>query len=166
MNNLTLYEVALDFAETLDNAFDPETGEAMPIFEEKRALFASKSNAVAAYILNQEVTVDAMEAHVKAVQSRIKSQRKKAEWLRGYLASNMKLAGIAEIRANDGTFTGKLYADRDESVEIEDGATFPPELCNEPKPPAPSKTKIKEAILAGKPVNGARLVRKDRFVLK
>lgn len=166
MNNLTLYEIASDFAETLDNAFDPETGEALPVFQEKRALFASKSSAVGAYILNSESTIDAMKAHVKAVEARIKTQQSKIEWLRNYLASNMELAGITEIKANDGTFAIKYYPDRDESVEIEDGATFPPDLCNEPKPPTPSKAKIKDAILAGEPVSGARIVRKPRLVIK
>ena len=164
--NLTLYEIAADFAAILDNAFDPETGEALPVFQEKRALFASKSSAVGAYILNEEAALDTMDAHVKAVQEKIRIRRLKPKWLRNYLASNMKLAGITEIKANDGTFSIKYYPDRDDSVEIEDGVTFPPELCNDPKPPTPSKTKIKEAILAGEPVNGASIVRNDRLVIK
>lgn len=166
MSNITLYEIASDFASILDNAFDLETGEALPVFQEKRALFASKSSAVGAYILNAEATLETMTAHIKAVQARVKTQQAKIDWLRGYLASNMELAGITEIKANDGTFTIKYYPERDESVEIEDGATFPPELCADPKPPAPSKTKIKEAILAGEPVSGARIVRKPRLVIK
>lgn len=166
MSNLTLYEIASDFAAILDNAFDPETGEALPVFEEKRALFASKSSAVGAYILNSEATLETMAAHIKAVQARVKTQQAKIEWLRGYLASNMSLAGITEIKANDGTFSVKLYPERDESVEIEEGAIFSPELCNDPKPPTPSKSKIKEAILAGEPVSGASIVRKDRLVIK
>ena len=60
----------------------------------------------------------------------------------------------------------KLYVDRDEFVEIEEGAKFDPELCNDPKPPEPSKTKIKNAILAGQPVAGARIIRKDRLTIK
>jgi len=39
-------------------------------------------------------------------------------------------------------------------------------LCNDPKPPEPSKTKIKNAILAGEPVAGAYIVRKDRLTIK
>lgn len=166
MGGLTLYDIASDFAAILDNAFDSETGEALPVFQEKRALFASKSNAVGAYILNSEAMLETMTAHIKAVQAKVKTQQSRIEWLRGYLASNMSLAGITEIKANDGTFSVKYYPERDESVEIEDGATFPPELCNEPKPPTPSKAKIKEAILAGEPVSGAQIVRKDRLVIK
>jgi len=39
-------------------------------------------------------------------------------------------------------------------------------LCNEPRPPAPSKTKIRAAIEAGEPISGARIVRKDRLTIK
>ena len=78
----------------------------------------------------------------------------------------MKTAGINEIKAADGSFVVKLYVDRDESVVIEEGAVFPPELCIDPKPPEPSKTKIKNAILAGQPIAGAKIVRKDRLQIK
>ena len=100
---------------------------------------------------------------IKALQT---AYERKAEKLRDYLAENMKTAGIHEIKAADGSFVVKLYLDRDESVVIEDGAFFVPELCNDPKPPEPSKTKIKNAILAGEPVAGAYIVRKDRLTIK
>jgi len=64
-----------------------------------------------------------------------------------------------------GLFSAKLYLERDESVEIDADAKFPPELCNDPKPPTPSKTKIKAAIKAGEAVAGARIVRKDRLTI-
>ena len=78
----------------------------------------------------------------------------------------MKRAGVSEIEAVDGTFKAKLYVGRDESIVIDDGATFPPELCNAPKPPEPNKAKIKEAILSGQPIAGASIVRKDRLEIK
>ena len=62
-----------------------------------------------------------------------------------------------------GLFGAKLYPERDESVEIDADAEFPPELCNDPKPPTPSKTKIKAAIKRGEAIAGARIVRKDRL---
>ena len=78
----------------------------------------------------------------------------------------MRGSGINELRANDGSFVVKLFIDRDESVEIDEGAEFPAALCNDPKPPVPSKTKIRVAILAGQPVSGARIVRRDRLTIK
>ena len=150
----------------LDNAFDPETGEALPAFEEQRALIGSKVNQVAAYILNTELDAEAAKQAIKRIDAIAKAAEKKAEHLRKYLADNMRASGITEIKADDRSFVVKLYIDRDESVELDDGAAFPPELCADPKPPLPSKTKIKAAILAGESVAGARIVRRDRLQIK
>jgi hypothetical protein len=162
----SLYELTQEFREQLDDAFDPDTGEALPVFEQLRGLLMLKSEQVAAYVLNCEADAAkarAAAARVKAMQS---NYERRAEKLRDYLAENMKAAGISEIKADDRSFLVKLYLDRDESVEIDEGATFPPELCNDPTPPEPSKSKIKAAILAGEPVANARIVRRDRLQIK
>lgn len=162
----SLYAITTEFRSILDSAFDPETGEALPAFEELRGQLAQKAANVAAYILNCES--DAAQAkqaieRIKAIQA---GYERKAEHLRAYLMENMKASGITEIKADDRSFVVKFYPDRDESVELEEGATFPAELCADPNPPAPSKTKIKAAILAGEPVAGARIVRRDRLTIK
>lgn len=162
----TLYALTDELRQSLDSAFDPDTGEALPAFEECRALWGSKAREVAAYVLNCEA--DAAQA--KAASERIKALQTayeaKAARIRSYLAENMRGSGINELKANDGSFVVKLFVDRDESVELDDNITFPTSLCNEPKPPAPSKTKIKAAILAGEAVAGARIVRRDRLQIK
>ena len=162
----SLYQITHDFRDMLDSAFDPETGEALPAFEELRGQLTAKASNVAAYILNCESdAAQAKEAmqRIRAIQA---AYQKRADHLRQDRADNMKASGITESKADDRSFVVKLYPDRDESVEIEDGATFPPQLCADPKPPEPSKTKIKAAILAGEPVAGARIVRKDRLTIK
>lgn len=161
---VSLYEVTQDLRQMLDEAFDPETGEALPIFEEKRALWGSKATGLCAYILNTEADAHQCKAAIERIKGMQAAIERKAERLRDYLAENMKASGISEIKGEG--FAAKLYLDRDESVELEEGATFPAELCADPKPPAPSKTKIKAAILAGQPVAGARIVRRDRLALK
>ena len=162
----SLYQLANDFREQLDSLFDPETGEALPAFEEFRVMLGNKANQVAAYILNCESDADQAKNAIKRIKALQEASQRKADRLREYLAENMKTAGINEIKAADGSFVVKLYVDRDESVQIDDGATFPVALCNDPKPPEPSKTKIKNAILAGEPVAGAWIVRKDRLTIK
>lgn len=162
----SLYQLAHDFREQLDDLFDPETGEALQAFDEFRVMLGNKANAVAAYVLNCESDAEQAKAAIKRIKALQTAYERKAEKLRDYLAENMKTAGIHEIKAADGSFVVKLYLDRDESVVIEDGAKFAPELCNDPKPPEPSKTKIKAAILAGQPVAGAYIVRKDRLTIK
>ena len=162
----SLYQLAVDFRDQLDSLFDPDTGEALPAFEEFRVMLGQKANQVAAYILNCELDAEQADLAIKRIQKLRDSRTLRAARLREYLSENMKTAGIHEIKASDASFVVKLYPERDESVVIEDGATFPPELCNDPKPPTPSKTKIKNAILAGEPIQGAYIVRKDRLTIK
>ena len=162
----SLYELATSFREQLDDLFDPETGEALPAFDEFRVMLGNKANAVAAYVLNCESDAEQAKNAIKRIKALQAAYERKAEKLRDYLSDNMKTAGIHEIKAADGSFIVKLYVDRDESVVLEDGAKFPVELCGDPKPPEPSKTKIKNAILAGEPVAGAYIVRKDRLTIK
>lgn len=162
----TLYQLTDELRQALDGAFDPDTGEVLPAFEQCRALWGSKAREVAAYLLNCEA--DAAQAKVAGERIRTLQNvyEAKAAHIRSYLAANMKASGVTELKANDGSFVVKLFADRDESVELDDNVVFPASLCNEPKPPAPSKTKIKAAILAGEAVQGARIVRKDRLTIK
>lgn len=162
----SLYALSTELRESLDSAFDPETGEALPAFEECRALWGSKARDVAAYVLNCEADADQAKRAIERIKALQTAYEAKAARIRAYLADNMRATGINELKATDGSFVVKLFADRDESVEIDEGATFPASLCNEPKPPAPSKTKIKAAILAGEAVQGARIVRRDRLVIK
>lgn len=162
----SLYSLTVDLQQMLDSAFDPETGEMLPAFEECRALIGSKINQVAAYILNVESDAAAAKNAIARIKALQEASERKAQHLRDYLSANMKASGITEIKADDRSFVVKLYPERDESVEIDEGAVFPPQLCMDPKPPAPSKTKIRAAILAGEPVAGARIVRKDRLTIK
>lgn len=160
----SLYELATDFRNQLDELFD-ENGEATPAFEEFRVQLGNKINQVAAYVLNCESDADQCKEVIDRIQARRKAYERKADKLRTYLAENMKVAGITEIKADDRSFVVKLYPERDESVQIDDGIAFPIELCNI-KPPEPSKLKIKAAILAGEPIIGARIITKDRLVIK
>lgn len=166
MNTLALYQVSDELVSLIDSAIDPETGELLPAFEDARALFESKAAHVAAYVLNTDATAAAIYEHIKLMERKAKAFATRSQHLREYLQTHMKRCGIAEIKSDDGTLSAKLYRDRDESIEIDPDAVFPPELCGQPKPPAPSKTLIKAAILAGQPINGARIVRKDRLVIK
>ena len=132
----SLYQLSHDFRNQLDELFD-ENGEATPAFEEFRVQLGNKINQVAAYVLNCESDADQCKQAIERIQARRKAYERKVERLKGYLAENMKVAGISEIKADDRSFVVKLYPDRDESVQIDDGIAFPIELCNV-KPPEPS----------------------------
>ena len=164
--NTSLYQLTEEVANELESAFDQETGEALPVFEEKRAMWANKSQHVAAYMLNVEASAKSLADAESRIAIRRKHAENRAAWLRKYLCENMARLGITKIEASDLSFQVIRYPERDESVELDEGATFPPELCGEPKPPGPSKTKIKSAILAGQAIAGARIVKRDRIAIK
>lgn len=161
----SLYALTNEFRQHLDEMFD-EDGVMTPRFEELHDQISDKLSQVAAYILNTELEAEQATAVLKRVTALRESQKKKSERLKKYLADHMRAVGRTEFLADDGSFKVKLYLNRDSSVVIETDATFPPELCEDPKPPEPSKSKIKQALIDGKEIEGAHIVTKDRLTIK
>ncbi len=163
---ITLYKAAEAVRELLDQ-IDPETGELPEGFEQARAIVATKSQAVAAFVLDTEAQADMVEQHAKRLMEQAKRARKGTEWLRQYLQSHMAACGITEIKSDDGTFKATLAIGRDESVEIFDANQLPADYLREiPAKYEPDKTLIKKAIKDGFEVPGAKLNSKDRLTLK
>ena len=164
MSNITLFDMAQAVREAVSRV-DPDTGEICESYTASRDLFQHKAIACVAYAVEENHSMDAARAMLKAMQARLDAREKRLTRFEAYLGDCMAATGVLEVKHEHGLFAAKLYPARDESVELDEGAQFPPELCNDPKPPAPSKTKIKAAIKAGEAVTGARLVRKDRLAI-
>jgi hypothetical protein len=162
MTAITLFDAAQAVRESV-NKIDPDTGEIIETYTESRELFQNKAIACVAYAKEEAATLASAKAMLKDMLAKVDAREKRLERFEAYLADCMKATGITEVKHELGLFGAKLYLERDESVEIDDGAEFPPTLCNDPKPPTPSKAKIKAAIKAGEAVAGARIVRKDRL---
>ena len=128
--------------------------------------FNERAVAVVAVYKGKGHTVEMLESYLAEIKNQIKREKANQGRLKDYLQACMTMTGVQKITSDDGLLSATLYPERDESVEIDEDAVFPPELCNDPEPPAPSKTKIKNAILAGQPVAGARIVRKDRLTIR
>ncbi|HMZ87068.1 MAG TPA: siphovirus Gp157 family protein [Giesbergeria sp.] len=162
--NLTLFDAAQQVREALHQV-DPDTGELSEAYSDSRALFEQKAVACVAYAKEQAASIASARAMLKTMAEKIDAEEARLDRFKTYLADCMKATGTTEVKHELGLFSAKLHIGRDESIEIDEGATFPPELCNAPKPPAPSKTAIKAAIKAGEAVAGARIVRKDRLTI-
>lgn len=162
--NITLFDAAQSVRESLATV-DPETGEYTDDYTTSRELFERKGAACVAYAVEEAGAIAAAEILLRAMSERVAARKARLDRFHAYLGECMKSTGITKLSV-DGLVTATLYPDRDESVELEEGATFPADLCADPKPPAPSKTKIRQAILSGLPVAGARIIRKDRLTIK
>ena len=146
-------------------AVDTDTGELSEGYAASRELFERKGAACVAYAIDEAAHIEAAEGMLKAMAATVVARKARLDKFRCYVAECMKATGISKLSA-DGLVTATFYPERDESVELDDGAVFDAALCMDPKPPAPSKAKIKAAILAGQPIAGARIVRKDRLTIK
>jgi hypothetical protein len=163
---ITLYDAAAQVRELLEQ-IDPETGELPKGFEQARAIVASKAQAVAAFVLENEAQAKMVEDHAKVLMDRVKAARKRADWLREYLRSHMAACGVLSIKSDDGTFSAVLSPGRDKSVEIFDAAQLPPDYLREiPAKTEPDKTLIRKALDDGYEVPGAKLVARDRLTIK
>lgn len=162
---ISLYKAAEQVRDLLEQ-IDVETGEMPEGFEQARALVATKSQAVAAFIVENEAQADMVEQHAKALLERVKAARKRSVWLKQYLAGHMAACGIQKLSSDDG-LTVKLDMGRDESVEIYDPAMLDMHYLREvPAKYEPDKILIKAALKDGHDVQGARLIRKDRLTIK
>jgi len=163
---ITLYQAADSVRDLLDQ-MDETTGELPEGFEQARALVATKAQACAAFVLDNEAQADMVEQHAKNLMERVKTARRRSQWLRQYLSSHMAACGLMSIKSDDGTFFAKLEIGRDESVDVFDSAQLPADYMREiPAKHEPDKTLIKKAIKEGFEVPGAKLTAKDRLTLK
>lgn len=161
---LTLFDAAQLVREAIAQ-IDPDTGEICEAYASSRDLFERKAGACVAFAIDESAQIEAAKAMLKAMGEQLKAREARLDRFHSYMADCMRSAGITQVAA-DGLARATLYPLRDESVELDEGALFPIDLCVDPKPPAPSRAKIKAAILAGQPVAGARIVRKDRLTIR
>ena len=162
-----LYLAAQDMQQKIALCVDEETGELD--IEKMHAIECSfHERAVATVAVEKTLghQLDALRSVAAEYAERIRRVEENRTRLRESLMGAMRVTGTHKVISDDGILSATLYIGRDESVEIDDGATFDVSLCNDPKPPGPSKSKIKAAILSGEPVAGARIVRRDRLSIK
>ena len=165
MTTMTLFDMAAQVRASFQ--VDPETGEIDEGYLNSLDLFREMGAACVAYYKDEAATIEAQEAVLAQMAAHTKARKARLERFKDYLQASMLEAGVECIASADGLFYAKLERDRDISVEIDTDAVIPPEYCLDPKPPAPSKAKLKKAIEAGEPVPaGVRLVRKHRLTIK
>ncbi len=128
MTALTLYRCAADVQAALDYYFDSET-EREDTLEAVIGQFEVKAQSVIAYIKNQEITEKMLEGHIRRMTGKLKAVKAQNQSLKDYLARNMQVAGITEIKADDGTF--KALFRKSEAVVILDEAQIPAEFMRE-----------------------------------
>lgn len=163
---VTLYKAASDMQQKIALCIDADGVIDTDKLDMIECSFKERAVATVAVYKGKGHTIDMLTSYKQEIQAQIDKEKRNQERLKDYLQACMTLTGIDKIASDDGLLTATLYRERDESVEIDEGIKFAASLCNEPKPPEPSKSKIRQAILAGEPVIGARIIFKDRLTIK
>ena len=163
---ISLYQAAANVQQRIALCTDEDGVINTDLLDDIECTFKERAVAVVAVYKGKDHTIEMLESYLLEIQTQIAKEKKNMERLKDYLQGAMMVTGTTSIKSDDGLLQATLYPGRDESVEIEEGAVFDAALCNPPKPPAPSKSLIKAAILAGQAVAGARIVRRDRLTIK
>ena len=166
MTNVTLYRAAQDVQNKIALCVDEDGVLDVEKLDAIACTFKDRAVAVVAVYKGKGHAIETLKAYKAEIDAQIKREETHQERLKDYLQGAMTVTNTTSIKSDDGLLQATLYQGRDESVELDDGVTFPESLCNEPKQPTPSKTLIKKAILAGEAVAGARIIKADRLTIK
>lgn len=151
-----------------ENYIDSETGEIdIDSFNRAQITLQDKQLAVVAYLKNETVRIDMLDAAIKDLTARKKAMQSRHDGLKEYLLVNMQAHNIKEINALDMTLSAKIKLNPPKLI-IDDAGKIPSELYIYPEAPAPypDNAAIKEKLKAGEFIDGAHLEQGERVDIK
>lgn len=159
----SLYEINSQIEAALTSAVDQETGEIISekALEALQVLEMQKDEKVEQLALlykNKVAEAAALKAEKMAFTARQTAAEKAAESIKQYLAQTLRGEKIKGERFSIGWR-------KSESVTIAEGAFLPDEYLTF-KAPEPNKTAIKNALKAGKKIEGASLEKTNNIQIK
>lgn len=162
---MKLYEIANEYVEVFDKLSQCEEIDNETIENTLAPLHSDikkKSINIAAYIKNLECEIDLMSEYIKRMVEKKKTRQNQIDNIKNYLRFNMEKTGINKIVSTE--FNISLGED-DIKTEIFNDELLSIDYCRKIEKWEPDKIKIKEALLEGKEVDGARLIRTSRLTI-
>lgn len=165
--NLSLYVIAAEFRHMVERLTDCQDDAAAiaDTIEAESFPLEVKAQNVAYAIRNLESSAVAIKEAEAQMADRRKRIEKRAEQVREYLKTCMEVAGVTKIACPHFALS---IAKNLAGVDVFEPGLIPAEFMRtpEPPPPAPDKTKIKDALKAGQDVPGAMLTAGTRLAIK
>ncbi len=157
---MNLYELNQAVEEAFYNSMDPETGEILNSDELDALTLArdEKVENIALFIKNLKAEAEAIKAEEKRLSERRKTCENRAEWLKGYLQKNLDGEKFKTAKVS-------ISYRKTQSVNVTDIWKIPTEFLKIADP-TPDKVAIKEALKAGKAMEGAELVDNISMTIK
>ena len=159
----TLYELADEFKDALENLTDLDDQAVIDTLESLEGEFKLKSTNVAKYNKNLENILDGMKEAESNMRQRRVSLEKKIHHMREYLRNNLEKSGIKQIDAPDISISMQKNPYK---VVINNENEIPEDFIDTKETKTVNKEKIKEALKDGKEVPGCELVQENRITIK
>ncbi len=159
----TLYEIAWMYRQVLDMEpeSDDEFGAMMTALDELQGELTEKADNIVKYIRNLSAEADVLKAEEAALYKKRKAAENKAERLKAYLAAQMTLCGLKELKA--GLFKLR-FQPTPPAISIIDEAAIP-EQYRKVKIEI-DRLAIRDALKAGEEVPGIEVQRGETLVIK
>ncbi len=157
MSNLSLYNITNSFITLFEKAENEElTQEEIQEQGNELALaLKNKSTSIIGYVRNLDLTSEAIKNEIDRLTIMKKAIDNKNTKFKEYVKENMERLDLPKIDTELGTLS---IAKNPASVEIFDETLISDEYKKEKVTVSIDKTSIKNALKAGKDVQGARLV--------
>ncbi len=125
----------------------------------------TKASNVIAYQKNVQAYADAISQAADKLKDRAKSVQNKADSLQDYIKFAMESSGVTKLEGVE--FVASIQKNPP-AIVIEAGTVLPDEYMTKPVAPEPypNKQALKDALKAGKIIDGVRLDQKTRLVIK
>lgn len=159
----SLYEIAGMYRTILEMEpeNDEEYGAMMTALDEVQAELTEKADHIVRYIRNLTAEAEALKAEEAALYKKRKAVENKAERLKAYLAAQMTLCGLKELKA--GLFKLK-FQPTPPAISIIDEAAIP-EQYRKVKIEI-DRLAIRDALKAGEEVPGIEVQRGEALVIR
>lgn len=151
---MNLYEIKDELEKAVEECVDVETGEITnpERLDALNMALGEKRENIALFIKNLNADVTARSTEIDNLTARNKRDKKKIEWLKSYLASDLQGHKFETPRV-------KVSFRRSEQLEILSTEAIPKEFLIE-QPPKVAKLQLKNVIKSGGQFNGVSLVEK------
>ena len=159
----SLYEIAGIYRQVLDMEpeSDDEFGAMMTALDEVQGELSEKADNIVKYIRNLSAEAEALKAEEAALYKKRKAVENKAERLKAYLAAQMTLCGLKELKA--GLFKLRFQPTQP-AISIVDESVVP-EKFHRVKVEI-DKLAIRDALKAGEEVPGIEVQRGETLVIR
>jgi len=160
MNLYELTQEGLELQELLENEELTEELEQRLLISQNEV--QSKGCFLAPIILNNEVTIEAIDNQIKRLKELKEKKERSINRTKYFLKNAMVSNGINKIESH--LFTLSLR--RSESVEVDIVEALPSEFINIKNVVTADKVAIKEAIKRGENITGARIIENFNLQIK